>query len=283
MVSNRTLPALGNNFSPWVWPKVTPKVTDVARFNYLAGTHCCPKQMLMLNMFLGEKGKKIMAKNCSWVLKNSRNEAFEIKSSENQEIKERWVQKGRGQNVWDQRQGSGRGERGRNQQSSRSVGCGVVCASTTITHDRLEIPNPCSGNPRCFLPRWDILCCADCFGAEVNPEQNEQSERCRSLRHGGVICKWIRVGIVYQKRLLSEMGCLLNSLKWITESQSWDWESWNLGSSLKSSISSSACKLIKYLVLRFWILKSNYLYQWHSKFQDLQNHFLRKWRITHTG
>lgn len=39
-----------------------------------------------------------------------------------------------------------------------------------------------------------------------------------------VICKWMRDGIVYQKGLLSEMGCLLNSLKWITKRQSRDWE-----------------------------------------------------------
>lgn len=218
-----------------------------------------------------------MAKNCSWVLKNSRNEALEIKSSENQEIKERWVTERQGTKCGTK----GRGEWVRNQQSTRSVGSGVVCASTTITHDRLKIPALETQGASCLAGRVSAVLIA--LGLKwIQGKMSRESERCRSLWHGGVICKWIWVGIVYQKGILSEMGCLLNSLKWITETKMGLGESWNLGSFLKSSISSSACKLIKHLVLRFWILKSNYLHQWHSKFQDLQSHFLRKWRITHT-
>lgn len=51
------------------------------------------------------------------------------------------LQKGKGQNLGDQRQSCcSAAQRKESQQRTRSVGSGVVCSSTTIIHDRLEIP-----------------------------------------------------------------------------------------------------------------------------------------------
>lgn len=125
-----------------------------------------------------------------------------------------------------------------------------------------QAENPCFGdwNPdaSCLNARYSVVLIPLVLKWIQGKKSRESKRVPFFVTWRSVICKWIRVGIVYQKGLFIWNGLLAKFIKMDNQETKLGLrENWNLGSFLKSSISSSACKLIKYLVLRFWILKSN--------------------------
>lgn len=166
--------------------------------------------MLLLNMFLGEKRKKSMAKNSSWVLENSRNGAFEIKSTENQETKVRWATERRDKTC---------GTKGR---ALAEVKWGRIPSKGP---GRWEGPwfvhppqSPMTGwksllwwlkLKSCLNVRYSIVLIA----LVLKWIQGKKAKGCHSLWHGRVIYKRVSVAIVYQKGLFSWNGLFAKFIK----------------------------------------------------------------------
>lgn len=125
-------------------------------------------------------------------------------------------QKGKGQKLGDQRQTSCRGElRKEYQQRTRSVGSGVVFSSTSITHDRLEIPalEIETQGASCLNIRYSIVLIALVLKWIQGKKSRESKRVPFFLTWRSVICKWIRIGIVYQKGLFIWNGLLAKVIK----------------------------------------------------------------------
>lgn len=183
-----------------------------------------------------------MAKNCSSFLKNFRNGAFEINSTGNQETKDRWATEKQGTKYggpkaellqwWTEE-----GIPAKDKVSGKWDGL-------FIHHNHpWQAGHPCFGdwNPgaSCLNVRYSVVLIALVLKWIQDKKSRESKRVSFFVTWRSVICKWIRVGIVYQKGLFIWNGLLAKFTKMDKQETKLGLrENWNLGSFLKSSISS---------------------------------------------